>query len=33
MPERIPVAPSLKQLITAWIDQRTAVGIAKYGVP
>ena len=28
-----PVAPSLKQRFSDWIDERTALGVTKYGTP
>ena len=28
-----PVAPSLKQRFSDWIDRRTALGVTKYGTP
>lgn len=28
-----PVAPSLKQRFSEWIDQRTTKGVTTYGVP
>ena len=28
-----PVAPSLKEQFSAWIDSRTALGVTKYGTP
>ena len=28
-----PVAPSLKKRFSDWIDERTALGVTKYGTP
>ena len=33
MADCIQVTPSLKQQFADWIDQRTAIGVAKYGEP